>query len=286
MLCDHVAQDSTMTNPDLMTAEQLVALPPATATHVYGQGETRCELFLPPARGAVPAPVVIAIHGGCWRAAYGMAHLGPLCAALAHEGFAVWSIQYRRVGNGGGWPNTFLDIGAGADRLRDVAATHNLDLSRVVALGHSAGGHLALWLGGRRHFGPAHALHMADPLPLRGIVGMAAIVDCVDTFALDICTGNAAQLLGGMPHEVPERYAAASPTQLLPMGVPITLLCGRHDDTVPVAHSEVFYRRAQAFGDTVHLQVNETVGHYEFAVPGSRAWPQVLAAVRAMAGLV
>jgi acetyl esterase/lipase len=273
-----------MAHPPLMTPEELVALPAVAATHVYGAGEARCELFLPPQRvGPAPLPIVIAIHGGCWRAMYDMDHLSPLCGALAQAGFAVWSLEYRRVGNGGGWPNTFLDVGAGADRVREAAAVHNLDLNRVVALGHSAGGHLALWLGARQQFGPGHALHQPNPLRLRGILGLAAIVDLADTFALGICSGNAEPLLGGMPHAVPERYAAASPSQLLPLGTPVSLLCGEHDDEVYVAHTEVFYRRAQAYGDTLRWQVIDAIGHFELVAPGSRAWPHVLAAVQALA---
>jgi acetyl esterase/lipase len=223
---------------------------------------------------------VIAIHGGCWRARYDLGHLRALCAALAREGYAVWALEYRRVGNGGGWPMTFLDVGLLTDQLRELAPRHALDLSNVVAFGHSAGGHLALWLAARSQFGPGHALHQPNPLRLRGVLATAAIVDCVDTFALDICTGNAAHLLGGMPAEVPERYAAASPTQLLPLGVPVRLLSGEHDDTVPPRHSEVLYRRAKAFGDDIAFRVIEHIGHYEFAVPGSAAWPHVLAALR------
>ncbi len=264
-----------------MTAEQLVALPQVKCDHTYGEGDTRCELFLPPAQlRNGPLPVVIAIHGGCWRARYDMGHLSPLCGALAGEGFAVWSLEYRRVGNGGGWPTTFLDIGAGADRLREAAGDHKLDLTRVVAFGHSVGGQMVLWLGARAGFAPDHALYQASPLKLRGIVACAAITDLVDTFELNICTGNAANLLGGMPAEVPGRYAAASPSALLPLHTPHTLICGEHDDTVPVSHTEPYYRRAKAFGDDVHWQVIPEIGHYEMAAPGSKAWPAVLAAVR------
>jgi acetyl esterase/lipase len=272
-----------MRGMNVMTAEELVALPAAQANHVYGTGDTRCELFLPPGAANAPLPVVIAIHGGCWRARYDMGQLSPLCAALTREGFAVWSLEYRRVGNGGGWPTTFHDIGAGADRLREVAETHNLDLTRAV--GHSVGGQLALWLGARHGFGPDHALHQPNPLRLRGIVACAAIIDLADTFEFNICTGNAANLLGGMPHEVPGRYVAASPSQLLPLRTPMRLICGRHDDTVPPAHTEVFYRRAKAFGDDVSWTLLDDSGHYEMAAPGSVAWPAVRDAVRGLASL-
>jgi acetyl esterase/lipase len=266
-----------------MTAEQLVALPQPQPSHVYGAGDTRCELYLPAKRDGKPLPVIIAVHGGCWRARYDMGHLRPLCAALANEGYGVWSIEYRRVGNGGGWPTTFLDIGAQADRVRDVAAEHNLDLSRVIALGHSVGGQFVLWLGARAGFAPDHALYQPNPIKLKGIVAMAAIVDLADTFDLNICTGNAANLLGGMPREVPGRYAAASPTMLLPLNTPQHIICGRHDDTVPVSHTEPYARRAKAFGEAVTFTVIETIGHYEMAAPGTDAWPVVCDAVRQLA---
>jgi len=131
--------------------QEVLALPatPANARIAYGSAPTQFgELWVPPGPG--PHPVAVVIHGGCWSAEYGEAHIRPVCAALARAGVAAWCLEYRRVGDeGGGWPGTFEDVARGADHLRAIAPAHGLDLQRVVAVGHSAGGHLALWLAGR-----------------------------------------------------------------------------------------------------------------------------------------
>ena len=134
-----------------MSAGDVLALPRPEAQHriAYGPGPQQFgELRLPD--GAGPHPVVIVVHGGCWLAEYDLGYMSSLAAALTADGVATWSIEYRRVGDdGGGWPGTFDDVGAAADHLREIAAEHELDLERVVAVGHSAGGHLALWLAAR-----------------------------------------------------------------------------------------------------------------------------------------
>ena len=103
------------------------------------------ELRLP--AGAGPHPLAVVIHGGFWRAAYNLDHIGHLCAALGEVGVATWSLEYRRIGDdGGGWPGTFADVAAGADFVRELSLSQSIDPERVVSVGHSAGGHLALWL--------------------------------------------------------------------------------------------------------------------------------------------
>src|SRR5439155_8576098 len=134
------------------------------------------ELRLPKGRG--PFPVAIVIHGGCWRSDYDLKHVGPLAGALTERGIATWTIEYRRIGDpGGGWPGTFEDVAQAADHLRALARRYPLDLHHVVAIGHSAGGHLALWLAARPGLPPDAALASADPLPISGVVGLAAISD-------------------------------------------------------------------------------------------------------------
>ncbi|HYU42778.1 MAG TPA: alpha/beta hydrolase [Vicinamibacteria bacterium] len=151
--------------------------PPADERIAYGPGPQQLgELWRPREPG--PHPVAIVIHGGCWSAAYGEGHIRPVCAALAQAGVAAWCLEYRRVGDkGGGWPGTFEDVGRGADHLREIAPSHGLDLTRVVAVGHSAGGHLALWLAARARLPEADPLRGKPPLPLRGVVGLAPIPD-------------------------------------------------------------------------------------------------------------
>ena len=203
-----------------------------------------------------------------------MSHIRPFCTALSSLGYAVWSIEYRRVGNGGEWPVMFTDVGAAADRLREVADAQNLDLSRVAAIGHSAGGHLALWLASR-HKKLVSEAHVGSPINLIGVVSLAGITDLADTLATNICTGNVINLMGGTPQQWPARYAAASPIELAPLGVPQYLIHGRHDDDVPLAHVQPYVARAQACGDNVTLAVIEDCGHFELVTPNSIAWPHI-----------
>src|SRR5262245_60200302 len=137
------------------------------------------ELRLPGGDG--PHPVVIAIHGGFWKAAYGLDHIGPVCEALAGAGVATWNLEYRRIGNpGGGWPGTLEDVALGAGHLREIAGEHRLDLKRVVVVGHSAGGHLALWLAGRGR---------SRDMPLRGVVSLAGVADLRLAWELRLSNG-------------------------------------------------------------------------------------------------
>ena len=153
------------------TFNEVAAMPsrPADARITYGAApEQFGELRLPTGPG--PHPVVVLIHGGCWRAEYDITHIAPLATALADDGWAVWAIEYRRVGSpGGGWPGTFVDVGTAIDHLRTVAKTHPLDLSRVVVAGHSAGGHLALWSGARGLLPKDSPIATSNPLLPRGV---------------------------------------------------------------------------------------------------------------------
>src|ERR1044071_5234016 len=130
----------------------------------YGQDSLQFgDLRLPGAAG--PNPAAIVVHGGFWRSTYGLDYIGPFCEALTASGLATWNLEYRRIGNtGGGWPGTFEDVAAGCDYLLSIAAESNLDLNRVIAIGHSAGGHLAMWLASRKK-------------PLAGVISLAGVVD-------------------------------------------------------------------------------------------------------------
>ena len=198
--------------------QEVLKLParPADARIAYGPGPQQFgELWLPDGRG--PHPVAIFVHGGCWRSEYGEDHVRPACAALAKAGMAAWCLEYRRVGDeGGGWPGTFEDVARGADHLREIAKAHRLDLDRVAAAGHSAGGHLALWLAARRRMAPEEPLRGKDPLPLRGVVGLAAIPDLARAAADRVCGDSVPKLMGASPEAEPRRYAVASPPRCCP----------------------------------------------------------------------
>jgi acetyl esterase/lipase len=267
-----------------MTGEDLLALPqpPADATIAYGPGPSqKAELRLPPGPG--PHPVVVVVHGGCWRSTWGFDHVRALAAALAREGYATWSLEYRRLGEpGGGWPGTLADAGRGVDHLRALAASHRLDLGRVIALGHSAGGQLALWLASRARRAPGSPLRGPDPMPLRGVVALAAVTDLEAAAEAGVCGDAAAQLLDGPPATADARAGEASPIRLLPLGVPQRLLHGRHDRVVPLAQSLAYETAARAKGDDATLQVIADAGHFELASPESAAWPHVRDAVEGL----
>lgn len=249
----------------------------------YGAGACHFgDLRLPP--GAGPHPVAIVIHGGFWRARYDLEHIGHLCVALTRAGLATWSLEYRRLGNpGGGWPGAFLDVAAGADYLRQLAGSCPLDLGRVVAVGHSAGGHLAAWLAGRHRIAPGSPLHAESPLPLRGVVPLAGVLDLRRAFELRLSAGVTGELMGGSPEEYPDRYAAASPAELLPLGVRQLLLHGTADESVPYAISRDYAAAARAAGDDAELVTLPGAGHYEVIDPRAAEWPQVERAVLRLA---
>ncbi|WP_050767061.1 alpha/beta hydrolase [Pseudarthrobacter chlorophenolicus] len=210
--------------------------------HRYQYGEDPSqwgELFLPdlPA-GTRHQGVVVVIHGGYWRSKYG-AELGePLARDLAEHGIAAWNLEYRRAGNGGGWPGTFDDISAGIDHLAALAEPHALDLRSVVALGHSAGGHLAVWAAGREKVaeagpGDRDSLRGGGGVRLTGVVSQSGVLDLAGAERLNLSNGAVANLLGGPSSEFPVRHRLASPMAALPLDVPVYAVHAEADQDVP-----------------------------------------------------
>jgi acetyl esterase/lipase len=235
----------------------------------YGLAESQAaDLYVP---RAVRPPVVCLLHGGFWRMPFDRAQFDPVARDLATRGFAVWNLEYRRLGApSGGWPATFHDVAAGVDHLASlVAEGAELDLSRVIVVGHSAGGHLALWSAARgRHPSLPRTPSRVKPV---ATAGLAAIVDLARTFALGAGNGAVAELLGGSPDEHPARYAAASPMALLPLGVPHLIVHGIADEALPVETARDYVRAATAAGDSVEFVALPRAGHMDYLDPGSEA---------------
>jgi acetyl esterase/lipase len=214
--------------------------------HSYGPHPSQvCELF----EAAEPAGVAVLVHGGFWRARYGRELQHAVARDLVARGWAVWNVEYRRLGDGGGWPATFDDVAAAIDALP-------VEAPRVVAIGHSAGGQLAAWA--------------AERTAVTAVVSQAGALDLRELWRLGTSGHVVRQLLGGSPDEVPERYAAASPR--VPVGVPTLLVHGERDEDVPVWISREF---AAAAGEGCDLVVIDDEGHYEHLEPGSRCWRAV-----------
>jgi acetyl esterase/lipase len=231
--------------------------------HAYGKHPSQvCELLVPAGEG--PHGVAVLIHGGFWRQRYGRDLQGAIARDLVARGWAVWNVEYRRLGGGGGWPHTFDDAAAAVDAL--AGHGERLDLSRVVAIGHSAGGQLAMWA----------ATRPGARVRLTGVVAQAGALDLHELSRLGTSGGVVHQLLAGTPAEVPHRYEATSPALRLPVGVPLLLVHGERDDDVPVHVSRGFAAAAADAGDACDLVVIDDEGHYEHLEPGSRSWRAVV----------
>jgi acetyl esterase/lipase len=257
----------------------------------YGPGpEHIADLRLPPnsggraATGTGAGALVLLLHGGFWRATYDRAHLGPLAAGLADEGYLVCTPEFRRVGQaGGGWPGTFDDIAAAVDVLPGLvrsAVPGEPVASQVVLAGHSAGGHLALWAAARHRLGPDSAWRVDAAPRIDAVVALAPISDLGDCYRAGLSNNAAGELLGGRPEEQPDRYAATDPARLVPLGIPVQIVHGTDDGTVPSAMSRRFAARAQGIGDDVVLTELAGRGHFDVIDPLSPAWPAVLGAFR------
>ncbi len=236
----------------------------------------RADLHLPHITGPEPRPVMIVIHGGSWQARYGRIVMRGLVGDLLRRGWAAWNIEYRRLGNGGGWPATFQDVAAAIDRLAEVDAP--LDLQRVSLLGHSAGGHLALWAAGRDRLPPGAPGFTDGPphVPIRRVIAQAGVCDLAGAYRR--WRGGAARaLMGGAPDEVPERYELGDPMRLLPLNVPALLVHGTIDETVWVGLSRNYEHAARASGAEVELvEIEGRAGrHRAHLDPNSLAWATV-----------
>jgi acetyl esterase/lipase len=246
-------------------------------SHRYGPHRSqRAELHLP--RGDGPHPLMVAIHGGSWQARYGKVVMRGVVGDLVRRGWAAWNIEYRRVGNGGGWPTTFADVAAAIDHLAMIDAP--IDLARCSVLGHSAGGHLALWAASRGSVPAGAPGHVsgAPAVAMRRAIVQAGVCDLAGAYAR--WRGGAARaLMGGGPEEVPERYAAGDPIALVPPDVPVLLVHGVVDDVVSIELARSYAAAASAAGAEVELvEIAGQAGRHRAHIdPRGAAWGAVAA---------
>jgi acetyl esterase/lipase len=232
------------------------------ARHAYGEDPSQWgDLFLPDGE---PLGVVVVVHGGFWKAEYGAEQYGgPLASDLADRGWAAWNLEYRRVGNGGGAPATFDDVAAGIDHLAEL----DLDLTTVVTLGHSAGGHLATWAAARGGHG------WTERVPVTHVISQAGVLDLRAADADGLGGGAVRALLGHAPTAADARF---DPAQQLPLDVPVWCVHGTDDDIVPPSQSASYVERARAAGATAELL--EVPGdHFAVIDPATQAWARQVA---------
>lgn len=252
-----------MPTSDILSRPQ----PPPDKREAYGTDPNQfLEVRLPREKG--PHPVLVNLHGGFWRAKYDLTHAGHLCEALRAAGVATFNAEYRRVGDpGGGWPGTFADVRSAYRYVRQEAVRFQLDLNRLVVMGHSAGGQLAFCLA-------------AHETSLRRAIALAGVVDLKKTFALHLSHDAVVEFLGGTPEGVPEHYREADPMELKIPQARQWLLHGSDDDTVPVEFSRDYVAQKKKIGETVDLVEIPRCGHFDVIDPDSAPFQQVTAAVR------
>jgi len=279
-----------MAQQQRITVQDILAGDPIPADHRIAYGDHPMQfgdLRIPEGEG--PWPFAILIHGGCWQSIASLQYFDRVAEAITAMGVVTWNIEYRPVDvEGGGWPGTFLDVANGVDKLRDIALEYDLGMERVITLGHSAGGHLALWAAGRPRVADNSELYVEDPLPVGGVVSLAGIPELRRYRALDPPTcgeGIVDRLMGGGPRQVPDRYLHGSPFQMLPLNVAQIHITGRNDDIVPFRQVSRYNYESQSAGDDSQLIVVDDAGHYEVVWPGTEAWARVEEAVRTMLGL-
>jgi len=251
---------------------------PPGEVHYYGEDSLQYgELHLPEGKG--PHPVVVMVHGGCWLAAFDMNHMRALANAMEDVGYAVWNIEYRRVGHpGGGWPGTFLDVAAASDHLRTLAQKYPLDMDQVVAVGHSAGGHLALWLAIRHKLTRESEIYTSDPLPLKGVLALEPGTTLKSIHHNRLCGHVIDGLMGGSPAQFPNRYRDAAPMEQIPLGLPHTILVGWLSG-FGLPGSTYFYTAQEAGDKQVKYVEAPESGHFEMINPDTSTWPIVLNAL-------
>ncbi|MGW0366496.1 alpha/beta hydrolase family protein [Streptomyces sp. NPDC002990] len=258
------------------------AVPP-DASAAYGQHPDHViDFYAPRGESRGPAPLVVVLHGGAWRAPYDRQHVAPFADFLARQGFAVANVEYRRGRSlphqnaegpvAGRWPETFEDVAAAMDALARLtaAALPQADVRRIVLTGHSAGGQLALWAAARHVLPSGSPWRLPSPPPLRGVVALAPIADFAVARQLEVCGGASEQLLGGAEHWS-ERLPYADPAALLPTGIATAVVHGREDIVVPARVSEAYVAAAAQAGETVGLTLLDGVGHFPLIDPAADA---------------
>jgi acetyl esterase/lipase len=241
--------------------------------HFYGPDPSQFGDLHLPAQRRRPGTVVL-IHGGFWGARFGADHLDRVAGDLAGRGWVTWNIEYRRLGAGGGYPATLQDAAAAIDHLTTLA---DIDAGRVVAVGHSAGGHLAAWAAGRTKLAPG-APGAGPVIDIAGVISLAGVLDLRAAARDRIGNGAAVDLVGGDPRQFPERYAVADPLAQVPIEAAVRCIHAQADDRVPYAQSVAYVTAARAAGQDAQL-LEVSGDHFSVADPSSPQWPTVIAAL-------
>lgn len=275
---ESISEPAAAPATSLMQWPDLLERPRPKADHEirYGADELQVvDLWLPAGNG--PHPTVLMVHGGCWQTAIADRRIMDwISDDLRKRGIAVWNIDYRGVDRGGGYPGTFLDAAAAADALRTHAPRYDLDIKPLVAIGHSAGGHLALWLAGRPRLPQGSALRTADPLPIHTVISLGGLPD-LEEAARPPGSGCGTEVIGRLTGG---RFEDTSVPRLAPLGVRQVLINGLQDRIIPTAYAEGYARPMRAAGDKVEVRMLDRTGHVELIAPETEAWAAAVEEIR------
>lgn len=244
----------------------LNSFPPQPTERIYFSNDSLQfgDLWLPD--NGISHTTVILVHGGCWLAMYpGVELMNHMAHELRKSGFAVWNLEYRRIGHeGGGYPGTFIDIAKGADYLHEIAATYRLNLDRIISSGHSAGGHLATWLAVRKNIVQSSMLYHPDPIPVHGVISLAGINDLAryQSYGASSCGRDTVAKLVDKEKRGESAYSDTSPVELLPLGIPFTEVIAAFDAPVPPFFGYYFNNSAINHGDHASLILQPNAGHF------------------------
>ena len=284
-----LALSSLVSAAPMKLADYLALSGPApTAKIAYGSAPSQyVELFRPAGDG--PFPVAVLVHGGCWTIKFGgIEQMRNLAGALAERGIAVWNVEYRRVDEeGGGYPGTYQDMNAALELLGEQAPRQQLDLGRIVAIGHSAGGQLVQWIAGRERIPVSSPLFRANPLPVRQIISLGGLADLRHerTLIAASCGRSTVELAGSPSVDRPDVFADTNAAELMPNGSHTVLINGELDTVSPPRAAHDYAARARAAGDTASVLILPGASHYDEVAASSPSLELVLPVIRRALGL-
>ena len=278
--CGGGSSNNSSTRSSLQTSSlQSVSSSSASNAITFNYGDhflQKADLRLPVTsiNAPLPAPVIVVIHGGCWTTSLASYHfMDEFSDAITELGYATWNIEYRGIGTGGEWPIIFQDVALAVDHLRVVAQTQPIDITRTAVVGHSAGGHLALWVASRKLINAESLIYTPDPLPIRGAMSLAGVLDLT---AVTGC-GNSADLIIGQMVERPGgiatlRLSETSPQHMLPAGTRSVIVSGASDSIVRTNVGASYSNAATASGDASVHYILQGLGHFELIDPSQTDW--------------
>ena len=284
LACAHGAVAAPMSLDDYLALNG----PPPTAQIAYGPAPSQyAQLFRPAGTG--PFPVVVLVHGGCWTVAFGgIKQMRNVAGALVAQGIAVWNVEYRRVDEpGGGYPGTYEDMHAALDSLQQHAPQYQLDVNRILAMGHSAGGQLVQWIAGRGKLPKTSPLYRDKFLPVKNIVSLGGLADLRHEKDLikTSCERDIAQLAGQPSATRPDIYSDTNAADLTPNGSRTVLATGELDTISPPRVAHDYAAKAVKAGDHAEVLILPGASHYDEIAATSNAWGMILAVVRGMLGM-